>query len=295
MIQRIFFNYIRLMRLEQWIKNLIIFAGILFSKKFLHLDSLLRSLSAFAIFSILASCQYVINDYLDRKEDAIHPEKKYRPLASGAIEPEIALSITAILFPMIIVIAYILQPAFFFICLFYFGFNLLYSKFLKHLVILDVMSISLGFILRAVSGAIVVGVEFSNWLLLCTFMLSLFWGFSKRRGELSLLSTTAGNHRKILDEYSPAFLDLMMAIVATLTIMSYTMYTVSPATITNLNTDKLFYTIPLVVYAIFRSLYIIYIKNMGHSPTRAILTDISVLISGLIWTIMIIILMYLGS
>ncbi|MEM7182840.1 MAG: decaprenyl-phosphate phosphoribosyltransferase [Spirochaetota bacterium] len=290
-----FINYIRLMRPEQWVKNLILFAGILFGKKIFETDMLLRSTSGFLMFSLIASCQYVINDYLDRKEDANHPDKKYRPLASGAIEPGIALSLTACLLPIILVSSYVLEPDFFFICIFYFLFNLVYSKFLKHIVILDVMSISLGFILRAIAGAVIVKVDISNWLLLCTFMLSLFWGFSKRRGELTLLSKSAGRHRKILEEYSPAFLDLMMGIVATLTIMSYAMYTISPDTIENLKTDRLFFTIPLVVYAIFRSLYIIYIKNMGHNPTKAILTDISVLSSGVIWTVMVIVLMYTSS
>lgn len=292
-MKKVIFNYIVLMRIEQWIKNLILFAGIIFSKKFFEFNSLYRTLSAFLLFSLIASSQYVINDYLDMEEDANHPEKKNRPLASGAIEPGIALSITIFLLPSAIALSYALEPQFFFICLFYFLFNLVYSKFLKHIVILDVMSISFGFILRAIAGAVVIHVQFSTWLLLCTFMLSLFWGFSKRRGELILLHTSAISHRKILQEYSPAFLDLMMGIVATMTLMSYVMYTISPITIEKLGTDKMYMTIPIVVYAIFRSLYIIYIKNMGHNPTRAILTDKSVLISGMIWTILVIIIMYI--
>jgi 4-hydroxybenzoate polyprenyltransferase len=291
-MKKIFINYILLMRIEQWIKNLIIFAGILFAKKIFELPSLLKTISAFFIFSIIASCQYVINDYLDRQEDAIHPEKKNRPIASGAIEAGLALSITSIIFPSMLVAAYWLDPIFFGICVFYFLFNILYSKYLKHIVILDVMSISLGFILRAIAGAVVIQVNFSTWLLLCTFMLSLFWGFSKRRGELILLHSSAAHHRKILQEYSPAFLDLMMGIVATMTLLSYVMYTMSQETIQKLGTDKLYITIPIVTYSIFRSLYIIYIKNMGHSPTKAILTDINVLLSGFIWVLVLLFLVY---
>lgn len=285
-------QYLKLMRIHQWIKNSILFAGLIFGKKLSDPEAILQSILAFLTFSLVASCQYVINDYLDRTEDALHPEKKHRPLASGKIDPGFALFLTAIILPLSLVLSYKLSPVFFFLLLFYFFFNLLYSKILKHIVILDVMSISIGFVIRAISGAVVVKVGFSSWLLLCTFMLSLFWGFSKRRGELTFLEKDAVSHRKILEEYSTTFLDLMMGIVASMTLMSYVMYTLSPSTAANLGTDKLVYTIPVVVYAIFRSLYIIYIKNMGHNPSKAILTDASVLISGVVWIVMITILMY---
>lgn len=280
------------MRIHQWIKNSILFAGLIFGKKLSDSSAILSSVLAFLIFSLVASCQYVINDYIDRHEDSLHPEKKHRPLASGKLDPGFALIITWIILPLCLVFAYKLDPIFFFILLFYFVFNLAYSKYLKHIVILDVMSISIGFVLRAIAGAIVVKVSFSSWLILCTFMLSLFWGFSKRRGELTFLEDNAKSHRKILEEYSTNFLDLMMGIVASLTLMSYVMYTLSPSTVANLGTDKLVYTIPVVVYAIFRSLYIIYIKNMGHNPSKAILTDASVLVSGLVWFIMVTVFMY---
>ncbi|MBK8397240.1 MAG: decaprenyl-phosphate phosphoribosyltransferase [Leptospiraceae bacterium] len=286
-------QYILLMRIHQWIKNVIIFAGIIFGRKLSEPDAILKSFFAFLLFSIIASCQYVINDYLDRKEDALHPEKKTRPIASGKIDPSIALLLTIIILPLSLTLAYSLNPVFFALCSFYFGFNLLYSKYLKHIVILDVMSISIGFVIRAISGAVVIGVSFSSWLLLCTFMLALFWGFSKRRGEIILLDKSAGAHRKILEEYSPQFLDLMMSIASTMTLISYVMYTISPDTIQKMGTDKLVYTIPIVVYAIFRSLYIIYIKNMGHNPSKAILTDLSVLISGLVWVLMVTAILYL--
>jgi 4-hydroxybenzoate polyprenyltransferase len=280
------------MRIPQWIKNLILFAGILFGKRITDKSAVITVILSFFLFSIIASCQYVINDYLDKEEDARHPEKKKRPIASGAIEGSIALAITLIILPLALVASYMLKPSFAFIVLFYLLFNIVYSKYLKHLVILDVMSISIGFVLRAIAGALVIDVAFSSWLLLCTFMLSLFWGFSKRRGELDLLEGNAGKHRKILNEYSTSFLDLMMSIVATMTLMSYVMYTISASTIQNLGTDKMIYTVPIVVYAIFRSLYIIYIKNMGHNPTKAILTDRSVLASGFLWLAVVFLVMY---
>lgn len=286
------FLYIKLMRLPQWIKNSILFAGLIFSKKVFEVPSFTRVLIAFLLFSLVASCQYVFNDFLDRNEDAKHPEKKFRPLASGELDSGIALSITGVILPIALVGAYILSPAFFYLTVFYLIFNILYSKVLKHIVILDVMSISIGFVIRAIAGALVIGVQFSQWLLLCTFMLALFWGFSKRRGEINILQSDAKKHRKILEEYSLEFLDLMMAVVASLTLVSYVMYTVSHETAKNLGTPNMIYTVPIVVYAIFRSLYIIYIKNMGHDPTKAILTDRSVLLSGLTWLVVVLFLMF---
>lgn len=281
------------MRVHQWIKNIIIFAGVIFGKKLFEIDSLQKTFFAFVLFSLVASSQYVINDYLDREEDRLHPEKKNRPLASGKLSPSFALLTTFLILSISFYLSYLLDVNFFYLVVFYFVFNLIYSKFLKHLVILDVMSISVGFVIRAISGAVVIDVMISSWLLLCTFMLSLFWGFSKRRGELILLEDSASSHRKILSEYSPEFLNLMMGIVATMTLLSYVMYTMNPDTIDNLGTDKMIYTIPIVTYAILRSLYIIYIKNMGHNPSRAILTDLSVLISGALWLITVVSLMYL--
>lgn len=287
--------YLKLIRPHQWIKNFILFAGLIFGKKFTNLEAVLQSIYGFVLFSFIASCQYVINDYLDKEEDAKHPEKKHRPFASGAIEPTKTLVFTTILFCISMILSYILNPYFFGLVGFYFVFNIIYSVYLKHTVILDVMAISVGFVIRAIAGALIVNVDFSNWLLLCTFMLSLYWGFGKRRGELILLKDGATHHRKILQEYSVVYLDLMLGITAALTLVSYIMYTVSPITITNLGTDKLVYTIPIVVYAIFRSLYIIYIKNMGHNPTKAILTDSSVLISGGIWLVVVTLIMYLAN
>ncbi|XDD47569.1 decaprenyl-phosphate phosphoribosyltransferase [Leptospira sp. WS39.C2] len=284
--------YLKLMRIPQWIKNIILFAGLIFSKRIFDLPSFTKVCLAFLFFSLVASCQYVFNDFLDQKEDAKHPEKKHRPLASGDLDSGIALAITGVILPIALIGSYKLSPVFFYLTIFYLLFNMLYSKVLKHIVILDVMSISIGFVLRAIAGAVVIGVEFSHWLLLCTFMLALFWGFSKRRGEINILKTDAGKHRKILEEYSIEFLDLMMAVVATLTLVSYVMYTVSPETAKSLGTPYMVYTVPIVVYAIFRSLYIIYIKNMGHNPTRAILTDVSVLVSGVIWFVLILFLMF---
>ncbi len=291
-MRRTFGLYVRLLRIPQWIKNTILFAGLIFGKKVTEPGAFLNSLAAFFLFSIVASSQYVINDYLDREEDARHPEKKYRPLASGELDAGLALIATGMILPLALVGAYILSPVFSFLVGFYLVFNIFYSKYLKHVVILDVMSISIGFILRAIAGAVVVEVAISSWLLLCTFMLSLFWGFAKRRGELYLLEKDAAIHRKILNEYTVNFLDLMMGIVATMTLLSYVMYTISPTTIQNLGTDKMIYTVPIVVYAVFRSLYIIYVKNMGHNPTRAILMDRAVLVSGVLWLGVVLALMY---
>jgi len=280
------------LRVPQWTKNVILFAGLIFSKKIFEGEAFLTVCGSFLAFSLVASSQYVINDFLDREEDALHPEKKSRPLASGELDPGLALVITGIILPISLVFSYVLSPAFFGLVFFYLLFNLLYSKYLKHVVILDVMSISMGFVIRAIAGAVVIHVRFSHWLLLCTFMLSLFWGFSKRRGEILILKEKAKGHRKILEEYSPEFLNLMMGVSATMTLLSYVMYTVSPSTTQALGTENMVYTVPIVVYAVFRSLYIIYIKNMGHDPTKAILTDKAVLFSGILWLLSVLLLVF---
>ena len=160
--------YLKLMRLPQWIKNVILFAGLIFSKKIFDQTSFTRVCAAFLLFSFVASSQYVFNDFLDKDEDARHPEKKHRPLASGALDAGLALAITGVILPFALIGSYWLSPTFFFLTLFYLVFNVVYSKVLKHIVILDVMSISIGFVIRAIAGAVVINVQFSHWLLLCT-------------------------------------------------------------------------------------------------------------------------------
>ena len=279
-------EYIKLLRFYQWIKNIILFAGIIFGKKLNQTSALQDVLIAFFLFSFIASFQYVINDYLDREEDAAHPIKKNRPLAAQTISPKFALTFTLILSFFVFSISFWFNQTFFYLSLFYFLFNLFYSKYLKHFVLFDIMSISIGFVIRAIAGSVVVDVDFSEWLVLCTFMLALFWGFSKRRGELIILDIKASKHRKILEDYSVEFLNIMIAIVAALVIMSYTMYAMT-------HQEYFFvYTIPIVIYAIFRSLYIIYIKNMGHDPTEAILKDKIILFTGFSWFVMVTFLFY---
>ena len=270
-------EYLKLLRIHQWVKNIILFAGIIFGKKLTDINALQNVIIAFFLFSFIASLQYVINDYLDRKEDALHPTKKFRPLAAKTISPKYTLILTLILLNIVFLIIFMFHKVFFMLTIFYFVFNLFYSKYLKHFVIWDVISISIGFVIRAIAGSILVEVIFSEWLLLCTFMLAIFWGFSKRRGELIILDEEASKHRKILSQYSVELLNVILAIVSSMVLMSYIMY------VTTHETKFMIYTIPIVVYAIFRSLYIIYIKNMGHDPTKAILTDKSVLITGFVW------------
>jgi 4-hydroxybenzoate polyprenyltransferase len=266
------------MRPKQWTKNLILFAALIFSQQFLHPLSLFKTIAAFFIFCIISGCVYIINDLFDLKQDKIHPIKCKRPLASGALTPSFAILSTVFLLLLSVVSAFLATNLMFiFILLLYFLLQIAYSTFLKHVVILDVFSIAAGFVLRAVAGAEVIAVPFSTWLLFCTILLSLFLALSKRRHELILLEDDAIHHRKILFEYSPYLLDQMISVVTASTVITYTLYTVADDTVSKFGTDRLKYTIPFVLYGIFRYLYLIHQKNEGGSPEKVMLNDLPLL------------------
>ena len=280
---RWYIELIRSMRPHQWVKNAFVFAGLVFSQKLFNLVDLTVAVEAFIIFCLLSGSVYVINDILDIQEDRQHPEKRDRPLASGRLRLPVAVAGVVTFIAVSLTGAFVLNPMFGVIASVYFLQNLLYSKFLKHIVLLDVMLIGIGFVLRAVAGAVVINVEISSWLILCTFLLALFLGFNKRRHELILLEENANNHRRILDEYSPHFLDMMTAIVTAATVISYALYTMSSETINKFHTEKLIFTTPFVIYGIFRYLYLVYQKEDGGDPTKIALTDRSLQINILLW------------
>ncbi len=267
------------MRPKQWTKNLILFAALIFSQKFLSPYHLFKTIVAFVIFCIISGCVYLINDLFDLEQDKIHPVKCKRPLASGALAPSTAVVATIFLLGLSLLSALVLTNlAFITITLFYFLLQIAYSTVLKHIVILDVFSIAAGFVLRALAGAEVIEVPFSTWLLFCAILLSLFLALSKRRHELILLEDDAIHHRKILFEYSPYLLDQMISVVTASTVITYTLYTVSEETITKFGTDRLKYTIPFVLYGIFRYLYLIHQKNEGGSPEKVLLNDLPLMV-----------------
>jgi 4-hydroxybenzoate polyprenyltransferase len=286
-------DILSVMRPGQWTKNLILFAGIIFSENLQNLNMFLEVFVAFILFCLLSSVGYVINDMLDCKEDSQHPVKATRPIASGRLKKSHAIFLASFLAILSLLGSYILNVNFFVVALAYFLLNIAYSLFLKHVVIIDVMVIALGFVLRAVAGAVVIQVDISSWLVVCTILLALFLGFGKRRHEIVLLEGKAVNHRKILTEYSLGFLDQMIGVVTASTVVAYAFYTLSPEISEKLGTKYMALTIPFVLYGIFRYLYLIYQKEEGGSPAKMFLTDKPILIDILLWLVAVILILYL--
>jgi 4-hydroxybenzoate polyprenyltransferase len=258
------------MRLKQWTKNFLVLASAVFAGNFFKTDTLLLAGLAFISFSFMASTVYIINDIADIEKDRLHPDKCSRPLASGAIGIPTALLLGLILFVVATGIAFYLGKLFAAVLLFYLVTNLAYSFRLKHVVIIDVMIIAMGFVLRAVSGAIAVGGGLTPWFILCTMMISLFLALGKRRYELELFNGDKTRQRKVLSYYSTALLDQLITIVTAITITSYALYT---ATETAGDKGYMMLTIPFVIYGIFRYLYLIHIENSGGKPEEVLLSD----------------------
>ncbi|MFH5181200.1 decaprenyl-phosphate phosphoribosyltransferase [Paenibacillus sp. TAB 01] len=274
------------LRPKQWTKNFLVFAALLFSFKEITFDMSLSSIIGFFLFCFVSGCVYIINDYVDRESDKNHPEKKFRPMASGALNPYLALSFGLILLVTSLIVSYFLQPLFSIILIIYFILNVAYSLKLKNVVILDVMIIAAGFVLRAIGGGVVIGVGFTPWFLICTMLLALFLALSKRRHELLLLQESKGSHRKVLDHYSPELVNQLNSIVTTATIISYSLFT-----FTSGRTIQLMWTIPFVLYGIFRYLFLIYIKDKGGSPEKVLLEDRPLQINVVLYAITVVLLL----
>lgn len=281
------------LRPRQWVKNTVIFAALVFSHGLTDPVHLGRSLAAFALFCGVSSAVYLLNDILDLENDRAHPTKSNRPIASGDLPVGLAGLAGAVLAAGALVSAWRLSPPFAAMALLYLVMNVLYSLWLKRVVIVDVMIISSGFVIRAVAGGLVIGVEVSAWLILCTIFLSLFLGFTKRRQELAQLEAQAVIHRAILKEYSIAFLDQMISIVTAATLVAYFLYTLAPETRARLGTPYLPLTIPFVLYGIFRYLYLVHQKNMGENPTGALYADGPLLLDVALWAATAVIILYM--
>lgn len=270
---------IQILRPKQWTKNLIIFSGLIFSENLFNETLLIKSLFTFILFCGLSSSIYIINDIFDLENDRKHPLKCFRPLPSGKIKISLAVTLALLLATICLSLSFALHFSLGIMGTVYFLSFVLYSTFLKHIVILDVLIISMGFVLRAVAGALAIEVRVSSWFLICTFLLSLFLSLGKRRHELILLNDQAGEHRKILEEYSPYFLDQMISVVTPSTVLAYSIYTLSPDAIC----PNLEFTIPFVIYGIFRYLYLIHQKGKGGNPEIILLTDVPIIINLLLW------------
>ncbi|MDI6783310.1 MAG: decaprenyl-phosphate phosphoribosyltransferase [bacterium] len=281
------------MRPKQWTKNLVVFAGIIFAKKLADPIVFFRSISAFILFCLVSGAIYLINDIADKEQDQQHPRKRFRPIASGQLPVGLAGFAATIILLVSIALSFILSPIFGVCILIYFIMMFSYSFHLKHIVILDILVIALGFVLRAYAGVIVhPDLTASKWLLMCALFLALFLIISKRRYELILLEDKANEHRQVLLEYSAGFLDQMVAIVTSMTVFSYALYTISQETIEKFHTHSLILTFPFVLFGILRYLYLVYKRGEGGEPETILLKDKPLLINILLWLIVVITIIY---
>ncbi len=275
---------IRSMRPKQWTKNLFVLAGLLFTIGDGHTSSdYARSFLAFVIFCAVSGGCYIINDIIDIKEDRLHPAKKNRPIASGELPVSQATSAALIILTSALLGAWLLDYGFSCAAAAYAALMVVYSRFLKRFVIIDVLTISAGFVLRAVAGALVINVLISPWLILCTVLLTLFLGFSKRRGELLLMADAAQGHRANLEHYSPEMLDQMITVTAAAGLIAYSLYTFAPFSKTAERYPAMMATIPFVIYGFFRYFYLIHSKQVGDAPENALLSDKPLLINVVLW------------
>ncbi|MGE5620233.1 MAG: decaprenyl-phosphate phosphoribosyltransferase [Sphingomonadaceae bacterium] len=287
------FNVLAAMRPKQWTKNAVLFAGLVFAGKMLHPDLVARVVAAAVLFCALSGAVYLINDIKDIDADRLHPKKRLRPIASGRLSVSQAWGATMLLLLFALPGAWLLSPPFGAFAVAYLAMMLAYNLKLKEVVILDVLVIAAGFVLRAVAGSLVVGVPISPWLYVCTSLLALFLGFGKRRHELVLLDRSAASHRKILDEYSPALLDQLMSAVTASTVIAYSLYSFFSET--SHKAPYMMLTIPFVVYATFRYLYLIYGRGEGGSPEEALLRDRPLLGAILLWGAAVVLVIYTSA
>jgi 4-hydroxybenzoate polyprenyltransferase len=279
------------LRPRQWVKNLFVFGGLVFSQR-LFTPSAWPALAAFAIFCALSGAIYLFNDVADRDQDRRHPKKRERPVASGLLPAPVAVGTGLALILGGLAAAAWLSPRFALAAVGYVALLSAYSVWLKHVVIVDVLAVSSGFVLRAVGGALAIDVEISGWLLICTILLALFLALGKRRHEYLTLDGEAALHRPVLAEYSAGLLDQMIAVVTASTVTAYALYTMSPETVAKFDTRLLPATLPFVLYGIFRYLYLLYRRQLGGNPSEIVLSDRALLVNTLGWIAAVLLIIY---
>lgn len=275
--------YLSILRPYQWVKNLLVFSGLIFSNSLFKDSNVRTSLFAFGIFCIASSGIYILNDIRDIKFDKEHPVKKNRPIASGKVSKGSAGILMFILLPAALLFSYLLDKNFFLIISAYIILNIGYSFGLKNVVILDAFIVSLGFLLRAFGGCIVINVDVTPWLFICTLSLALLISFGKRRNESKILKTEAKNHRETLQFYNVQLLDIILTICSATAIGTYSLYTMAEETVLRFGSQRLIVTTPFVMYGVFRYLYLIYTQDKGGDPTTLLVHDLPTIINGLLW------------
>jgi len=270
----------------------VVFAALIFARKLSEPSAVVAATEAFLLFCLLSGAMYLVNDLVDLERDRLHPVKRTRPLASGQLTPQLATGAAFTFSAAALAGAFAVGPGLGLTALAYFLLVLGYSFFLKNVVIVDVLAVAFGFVLRAIAGAVAIDVAFSNWLLICTMLFALFLGLNKRRHELTLLADGAAGHRRILGEYSPYLLDQMIAVVTASTVVSYALYTQAAETVAKFGTDRLVWTLPLVVYGIFRYLYLVHQREQGGNPSRVLLNDKPILLVVALWGVAVLVIIY---
>lgn len=275
-------KYLKLIKFDHWIKNLLVFAPLFFSLQFSS-ENFAKSLFAFLSFSLIASSVYIINDLFDIESDRKHFRKKLRPLALGEVGKKEVLVVFFILFFAGLAIAFTIPNNFFYIIVSYFLLNILYSKWLKKIPIIDVMVIAAGFVLRIMAGASAILVAVSHWIIVCTFFGALLLGFGKRKNEIDIFKEKSSRYRNVLLSYEKNFLNQLIGLTSGITIISYLLYTMDSETIKHFNTQNLLYTVPFVVFGVFRYFQIIYTTSSGEDPTKIFVKDRSMRFNLLLW------------
>jgi 4-hydroxybenzoate polyprenyltransferase len=281
------------LRPQQWIKNLFIFAPLIFSQNIFNRPLLFKPFAAFAAFCLVSSAHYIFNDLRDLEEDRRHPVKSKRPLASGRLRKGPAVGALAVIGAAGLALAASIDVPFLLMAAGYLVLQTAYSMWLKHVVILDVFVIAAGFLIRVVAGGLAIKVEISSWLLICTILLSLFLAMGKRRYELVLLDKDAASHRPILKEYNTYLLDQMISVVTASTLLAYCLYTISAETVAKFGTRNLIFTVPFVLYGIFRYLYLIHQKAEGGNAEKILLKDKPLILNILLYVLSVFLILYL--
>jgi 4-hydroxybenzoate polyprenyltransferase len=285
-------NLLISLRPGQWTKNFLVFAALIFAEQLFDVSAVATATAAFAIFCALSGVVYLVNDIADRHTDREHPLKRRRPIAAGTLPVATAATAAALIGAAALAAAFALGRWFGLVAAAYVGLQALYSGPLKHIVIIDVLTLSIGFVLRAAAGAVAINVVISHWLFVCTILLAMFIALAKRRHEIVLLAEGAPSHRPILGEYSPYLLDQMIGVVTASTLIAYIFYTISPETTAKFGTDLLGLTIPFPLYGIFRYLYLVHRREGGGSPAELLINDRPLLACVTLWVAAVVVIIY---
>jgi 4-hydroxybenzoate polyprenyltransferase len=292
MLIKTFRSLIKTMRPHQWIKNILVYVPLVFDRKLTHIPSLIRTTSGFILFCLIASVVYIINDIADLEADRKHPEKRNRPIASGNLSISVAIIAALIILVIVFPLAYWLAPSFALVLGCYFILNLLYSKWFKHIPIIDVFVLASFYVLRVIAGLTLIDVErFSPWLYVVTTLLALYIGLGKRRAELALLEKDANQHRRVLEGYTIPLLDQYITIVSAMTIIAYSLYTFSAPNLPENHAMML--TVPFAIYGVFRYLYLIQIKKRGGAPEEILLSDRPLQVTVILWGFTVMVIFYI--